>query len=576
MTQEKSRIDSFDVFVGSSPLKSPSPKQLEKWNILVCSDLGYVSLQPAPVRISEWNEFMASRNIVLSGIVENRLSDDNKPLYIEFPVKSMKDLDTDGIIGNAAPFSAYSRTVFALQQLIDRKTNTTDAVTLIKKAGLPPAEEIRVAGLLASQPGAPGQKPKAKPRQDSSIDKILSMVDGTSSAGDGTSSAGDGPSSHVETVSAGGLHGITDALFKSVAETDKTTFDEASVNAYIEVCRKKLNDQIEALTKQPFFTCRKASWNCFMELAKVIGRNKEVCLSVVSAPRQDMEDAVASPKVLAACMENGFAPDIIVWDYETSFTNASMDAMTRVAKAAEQYKCMVIAPLSMEDPLFQNLSGRSSVTHLFEEVRFLPFKKLRTEPASRCLCLCGPDLSPVLTGKTAQGRCCWFVAIRWAEMLLGDNNPFAARDTKPSVESVFFQEDIFSSDVAPSVVQEAFGMGLTFFEQSFSKASLDKAVSVIGREQAADSYSSFLFNLVVNRMIRLAGIQLLAAESAQKSREDVATVLERFLLKELRAYGAVSAEGQVTARAASDGKIVVDVNSDVMVSGYPVRFTFSF
>jgi hypothetical protein len=253
-----------------------------------------------------------------------------------------------------------------------------------------------------------------------------------------------------------------------------------------------------------------------------------------------------------------------------------MDAMARVAKAAEQYKCMVIAPLSMEDPLFQNLSGRGSVMHLFEEVRFLPFKKLRTEPASRCLCFCGPDLSHALPVRTAQGRCCWFIAIRWAEMLLGDNNPFAARDTNPSIESVFSQEDIFRSDVAPSVVQEAFGMGLTFFEQSFSKASLDKAVSVIGREQAADSYSSFLFNLVVNRMIRLAGIQLLAAEGAQKSREDVATVLERFLLKELRAYGAVSAEGQVTARAAGEGKIVVDVNSDVTVSGYPVRFTFSF
>jgi hypothetical protein len=569
MTQEKSPIDSFDVSVGSSPLKSPSPKQLEKWNILVCSDLGYVSLKPAPVRISEWNEFMASRNIVLSGIVENRLSEDNKPLYIEFPVKSMKDLDTDGIIGTAVPFSAYSRTVFALQQLVDRKTNITDAVSLIKKAGLPQAEEIRVAGILAPQPGAQGQKPKAKPPQGSSIDKILSMVDGTSSAGDGTSS-------NTETVSAGGLHGITDALFKSVADTDKATFDESSVNAYIESCRKKLNDQVEALTKQPFFTCRKASWNCFMELAKVIGRKKEVCLSVVSAPRQDMEDALASPKVLASCMESGFAPDIIVWDYETTFTNASMDAMARVAKAAEQYKCMVIAPLSMEDPLFQNLSGRSSVTHLFEEVRFLPFKKLRTEPASRCLCLCGPDLSHALPGKTAQGRCCWFVAIRWAEMLLGDNNPFAARDTKPSVESVFFQEDIFSSDVAPSVVQEASNMGLTLFEQSFSKASLDKAVSIIGREQAADSYSSFLFNLVVSRMIRLAGIQLLTAEGAQKSREDVATVLQRFLFKELRAYDVVSAEGQVTASAAGDGKIVVDVNSDVTVSGYPVRFTFSF
>jgi hypothetical protein len=44
----------------------------------------------------------------------------------------------------------------------------------------------------------------------------------------------------------------------------------------------------------------------------------------------------------------------------------------------------------------------------------------------------------------------------------------------------------------------------------------------------------------------------------------------------LQAYGVMTAGSQVTATAGDDSKIIVDVDSDATVSGFPVRFTFSF
>jgi hypothetical protein len=286
-----------------------------------------------------------------------------------------------------------------------------------------------------------------------------------------------------------------------------------------------------------------------------------------------MEDTFG--QILSSCMENGAAPDIVVWDYGVSFTNADMEAMARIAATADKYKCMVIAPLFMDDPLLTGLSERNSIAHFFDEVRFLPLKKLRTDTAVRCLCLCGPGLLPLDQSSVSGGNCCWFVATRWTEMLLGNGDPFSAKDARPPVESVFSQDALFGCDVAAAVAREASAIGLTLFEQSVGRATLDKAVSVIDSEHAAESYTSMLFNLVVNRSVRLAGVRLLA-EGARGGKKDVASILEQFLRTELSAYGAISQDHQVTATVGDDDTISVDVNSDVTVSGHPVRFTFSF
>jgi hypothetical protein len=587
-TREKSQIDSFNVSLGATPVRSPSsspafspapgePRQsLEKWNILVCSDLGYVSMKPRQVRIAEWNEFMAGQGIVLSGTIGTPSAGEKKPAYVEFPVKSMKDLSLDNIMANAAPFSAYSRTVFSLQQLVDGKTNVADASALIKKAGLPAEDETLVLGLLAprQRPATPQKKPSAG-KQNSSIDNILSMVDGTSSLGDGTSSQGDGPSSKSDTTASPAPLKVTNALFKSVSGPETAEFDAKAVGACVSTFQSKLQHLGNALKRQAFFAARTSSWNCLSIMAKVIGRKKEATLSVVSAPPQDMEENL--PQILAACMESGAAPDLVVWDFDVSFTNASTDALARIAAAADRYKCVAVAPLAMEDPLFSGVSGRESIAHLFEEVRMLPFKKLRTDPSSRCLCLCGPGLSSSGGIGMISGNSCWFVAIRWLEMLLGENDPFSVKDPRPPFESVFSQDEpSFSCTIASSVALEAAAMGLTLFDRAPDRASLDKAVTVIASDQAAESYTSMLFNLLVNRSIRNAGIRLLAEDLRQKSRVEAAAALEKFLRAELSACGVISNESRVTAAVLEEDKISIEVESGTTVSGHRVSFSFSF
>jgi hypothetical protein len=552
LKKEKSQIDSFNVSLGPSSPIQPHTKQLEPWNILVCSDLGFVSKKPLQVRIAEWNEFMASQGIALSGSVSNILSNNGKPVFIEYPVKTMKDFSAESIVANVPAFAAWSRASLALQQLLDGKTSLRDALAMVGKAGLPVEEASRIAAMLAPLQGGRPQKPKDLPKakpQGSSVDRILSMVDSKPLPG---KDPDNNPSS------------LTDALFQSVSGGAEQ-FDKAGISAYVAGIGQKLQEQAAAVMARDFFKSRFLSWQSLTELAKVIGRKKEVVVSVVSSPAQTMQDRLG--EALGACMEAGTAPDVIVWDYDVTFTNASMEALATVAAAAERYKCMVVAPLCMDDPLLAGISARQSVLHFFDDVRFLPYKKLRDDTAARCLCLCAPSLAD---GAKSE----WFAVIRWAEMLISAGDPFTAKQQQRPVESVFSGAPVFSQAVSPAVAAEAAAMGLTLFEETLDKATLNRAVTVAGPDSVAEHFRSFCFNLLINRMARLSGIQILLY-GAQKSKEEVAAVLEEFLEKELSACGIAVSGKTASVTVENNVAIVIAINSDVTVSGHPARFTFT-
>jgi predicted component of type VI protein secretion system len=553
LKKEKSQIDSFNVSLGpSSPIKSKTT-QLEPWNILVCSDLGFVSKKPQQVRIAEWNEFVGAQGIVLSGSVNSMLFNSGKPLFIEYPVKTMKDFSAESVLANVPAFAAWSRTCSALQQLLDGKTSREEAVSMIGKASLPAEEYSRIMRLLETHTGKKPEKPAASPASKpavSSVDKILSMVDVKPLPGKGPDNS---PSS------------LTDALFQSVSGGAEQV-DKAGISVYVAQCRQKLQEQTATVMAQDFFKGRFSSWQGLTQLAKVIGRKKEMTVSVVSSPAQTMQDRLG--EALGACMEAGAAPDVIVWDYDVTFTNASMETMAALAAAAEKYKCMVVAPLCMDDPLLTGISGRKSVVHFFDDLRFLPYKKLRENTAARCLCLCAPSLA------ANEAKSEWFAAIRWAEMIIGDCDPFAAKQQRRPAESVFSGAPVFSPAVSTGVSVEAAAMGLTLFEETLEKAALDKAVTVAGPDSVSERYTSFCFNLLVNRVARLSGIKILLC-GLQKNKEEIAAVLEEFLEKELSACG-ISASGKsVSVTVENNEAIVIEINSDVTVSGHPARFTFT-
>ncbi len=562
MDDPKSPIDSFNVTLGSSPAARPTVRHVEPWNILVCSDLGFASTKPQQARIAEWNEFMRSQNIVFSGTVENTLTAAGKPLYVEYPLQSMKDFSSGTVEKTVPELASFSSVLVALQRLLEGKTGCADAASMVKGAGLPVEEERRVLGMLGPAPGAPKPKPQEK-SSDSPIDRILSMV--------GPASAAPGPADRPHSGAGAAVAG---ALFHAVVDAPET-YDKAKVSAYVVECAARLNNQSAAIAARPFYAMRMASWNCLMTLAKMVGRQTSASITVFSAPAEDMPGRLA--QVLAWCMEAGEPPDIIVWDYDVSFSNASVDVIAAMAEAAERYKCMVIAPIAAADPLLDSISGRSSVSHLFEDVRFLPYKKLRENTHTRCLCLCGPALvfPGAKDGPLHQHcRSPWYAVTRWAEMLLVENNPFGARPSQPAAESIFSGGPGFAERIAPGIAAEAAGMGLTLFSDSPEGKTLDKAVTVISGDEVDKSFTSFTFNLLVNRVIRLCGIRVLAAGAGEK-KEDIAAALQEFVRRDLAACGIASGGGAVNASAQGAEAITMAVDSETAISGYRVRFSFS-
>ncbi len=557
MEKQKSPIESFNVSLGSSPASRPVAQHLERWNILVCSDLGFASTKPQQARIAEWNEFMRSQNIVLSGTVQNTLTTAGKPLYVEYPLQSMKDFSASSVEKTIPQLAVFATVLSALQQLLDGKIGCADALATISRAGLPAEEERRILGMLVPAPVAPKQRSQAKPT-GSSVDRILSMVDPASAASD----------------AAGRPQSAPEALFGAVFDAPELC-DKAKVSAYVAECNARLHDQSAAIVAQPFFALRMASWTCLMMLAKVVGRQKSASITVFSASAEDMPGSLA--QVLGRCMDAGEAPDIVVWDYDVSFTNASIDVMAAVAEAAERYKCMVIAPIASADPLLDGISGRSSVLHMFEDVRFLPYKKLRENTPTRCLCLCAPPLvfpGPQNGSPHQNCRSPWYAAIRWAEMLLLEDNPYGALPPQPAAESVFCEGPVFVERIAPGVATEAAAMGLTLFTDSPDLPTLGKAVSVISRDKVDDSFTSFAFNLLVNRVIRLCGIRVLAAGAGEK-KDDVATAVHDLVQREFAASGIPSGGGAVKASVQGAEAIHIEVNSETAISGHRVRFSFS-
>ncbi|HMD67382.1 MAG TPA: hypothetical protein VKF42_00790, partial [Chitinivibrionales bacterium] len=354
--------------------------------------------------------------------------------------------------------------------------------------------------------------------------------------------------------------GFTEALVETVSGPQEN-FNKKELSGYIDECERRLQTQTDAILNQPFFSMRKASWTWLMTLAKAVGRKPEAQVTVYSAEISDMPDTFG--RVLGECVKQGFPPDIVIWDFDVSFANAHVEAIAVVAAAADQYKCMVIAPLSADEPLQSGISGRETVAYLFDDDRFLPYKKLRQDLHARCLCLCAPPL--------AGGRAAWFAAVRWAEMLLLDNDPVAARSQAARGESIFSGGQVFAYSVTPGIAAEAAAMGLTFFEET--QARFDRAATVVSAEAADAGFTSLCFNLFVNRVIRRCGACLLSAGSGAK-RDEVAAALVEQVRRECAACGIASGGDAVSAHE-SDGAIEVSVDSETEIAGHPVRFSFS-
>ncbi|MGB7566383.1 MAG: hypothetical protein WBM07_00870 [Chitinivibrionales bacterium] len=563
MNEKKSPIQSFGVSLGSAPAPSPTAQRLEPWNVLICSDLGFTSSQPEPLRIAEWNEFMGSRKIIVSGTVENILEHGGKPFFIEHALSSMKDFSAEAMLEKAGFLSGYASVYSALAQLIKGKSDETEALEAVEESGMPALEQSRVRSLLRGPRPPVSERLKEKtPR--TGIDKILSMVDF------GENDTEEKPALPAQNAS--------EAFIATLAAGSGPGFQKGPLEVYISGLGKKLQDQVKAIQMQPFFAARRASWQCLMDCARAIGRKNEIALRVFSAPFEEMGGNFA--RVLENCMESSAVPDIIVWDFGVSFTSADMELLAKIAETADQFKCALLAPLSMDDGFFKGISQLDSLAPVLEDVRLLPFKKLRANPASRCLCLCAPDMRFPGKEKSAEAqdamitaRSGWALLERWIESLLNSSDPFAITNP-PDQENKLLEDAVFCESIPPHISVEASRAGITLFDKLPVAMTIDRASTVIDSESAGSAYSSLAFNILVNRVARLS-VMRLSLSAPHKSKEDAAKDLCVFLQKELTPYYVLSSPDQVTVGIGKEGEIELVINSDVKVSGFPAQFSFS-
>jgi hypothetical protein len=563
MSEEKSPIQSFGVSLGSSPAPSSSAQQLEPWNILVCSDLGFKSTQPELLRIADWNEFIGSKKIALSGTVENTIERDGKPFFIELALSSIKDFTSEVLLEKIGFLSGYARVYFALTQLLDGKIKPDDALEGVEVSGLPPAEKARIRSLLGTQNSDLPIKPQEK-TQRTGINSILSMVDF------GENKPEEIPESSTQKAS--------DAFITSITASSGQSFQKGPVQVYVNSLKAKIQEQVVTIQKQPFFASPKASWQCLMDLARTIGRNKEIHLSAFSGTPHEMEENFTL--ALESSIETATVPDIILWDFYADFTTASIDRLTKIAQAVDQCKSVILVPISTTDDFLDNCSKRESIVTLLQDLRYLPYKKFRSNPSSRCVSLVGPSIQfPGVTRldivPDADQAACggWALLSQWISSIISKSDPFSITNDILQ-DSVLFDLAKFSLKISRGISEEAALAGLTLLDTSPISLVFDRAVSAIDSEKAGAAYSSLGFNILVNRVARLA-VMRLSMSASQASKENAAKDLCLFLQKELTPYHVLSSPDQVSASVGQSGEIELTVNSEVSVSGFPAQFSFS-
>jgi len=505
--------------------------QSDPWNILVCTDLGFCTESPVKLTAAGFPEFMLGHPAEINGPIEC----DGISFYLEYRAASLEDYSSKAIQRRVPQISALVAAAAAVDAF-SAGTISRDALIAALSAAQTPGALIK--RLSVSQ----AQAPKAsKPRAAASVDRILGMM---AVAPESDSSPASG----------------TDALMEAVSTRDAEINPEDLAEVRRQISRR-ISDLTHAVLALPAFRARQGAWRALKRLLKAIGRDTSVTVSLCSAPA--MATRGSFDDLLSACAHAGSPADIVLFDHPCDLSTAAVEEFSALARTAEQHKCCVIAPLAPDDALFLEIDRFDTLRPVFEEQRFLPLKRLRAAVESRNIMLCGPDF--LLPGSDECAVSAPWFAVTWmAEALLAGRFPWEIVWPTAFSSDTTADAPAFVVQVPERLVHEAgdFG-GLMLFSQHKGRMRHDHLYSVVDNDAASPLYTHLGMNLLVNRVMRCAGEP--GPASAIKSR----------LAHELIRLGCIASEDAITVTG-KDGRISIDVTSDVILSDQPVRFAFDF
>jgi hypothetical protein len=553
MEKGKTPIQSTAVSLQSQTPRggSAAPIHGDSWNVLICGDFGFASHKPQRVHISEWNDFMVQSRVILSGNVPDCCSGQEKQVFVDYTVDSMRDFSAPAIEKRAALLAPFHETITVLNDLLEGKITPDRAVERIEQTALPSVRKRAILGLLGKKsPSAPAPLPRTQ-QGTAHIDSLLAMVD----------MPVQGEATGVQTP----VSDASSALFTAVTGGSAIIIPRHELQEQRESCESVVKRQVEQIIRAEFFSKRYASWSCLKEVIGTIGRTKGITVSVFSCGHESMADALA--QVLQSSSEQGLPPDIVLIDDEYSFSNADISRLETMAQAASDNMCSVVAAIDSHDALFSGIESRDTLAQFFDDLRFLPFKKLRSNPLSRCLTLCGPKGTPG-DEEAVAASAGWRVLFSWVNAFLSGQPLFEC--TQDQTGTPMSASPAVA--IPMPIVKEAAEWGLTLFS-SVAEASVP-AATLVDDQAANPAYSRFGYNLAVNRMGRLIA-RVVAATRESAAGERLTDTIKAPVIRQLASYDLLSSDTAVSVEIDDRGPVTVIVDSEKTVCGYPLYLQVS-
>jgi hypothetical protein len=546
MNKDESPIHSTNVSLGApgNTAGAQTRSTLQPWDILICSDLGFVAARPEPVTAATLNELIVSKNVTISGTVSEKLPPEIQPFHIEYTISDIKDL-TPMSIAERLPYLQNLRVASLLLDDIARnRVPAADGFRRLSSMQLP-QPIVRMLGTII--PADTASAARTPPATASRIDSILSMIDAPEITASPTAAA---PTPPADFAAALTLASQT-AFSPSAILTCKDSVDTLVLSL------------ASAVVQQPFFRAAVASWNGLKTILKAIGRNRSINVFVHSAPYDAAQRHFAD--ALGGCGSQSGAPDVAVWDYPALTDTATMQQLEQVAEIADHYKCVVVTSLDPNDDLYAKTLARHPLRPLLEQPAYIPLRRLQAEASSRCLAICAPEatVQRATDGQSIPIGGAWLLTLQWITSIIEAGAPFHLQNS-----SLLALDNFAFPKISSETVFEANRAGLTLLRPGSTTTPR------VCLADADSPYGHLLFNLAVNRTARLAA-SWMGAQPASMPCSEAAPALEQLLRTELEPYNILSSDEALSVD--TDGtNLQITVNSTSTVAGFAVKFQFSF
>lgn len=538
MEEEKSPIHSTSVSMGvlSGTKNAKQVTAAKPSTLFVIGDFGYRSNTVQKVSASQWADFFQANTFEVACSIENDLPEYVKPFYLEYTVESINDFSLQAIIDKTTNLSPYKRALQTAEQLRASRISRSDAFTQIENLQLPAPLKNKILTGLALTPTR--DRPSGNPHQ---IDSILSLMDipGATPAEPPTK---------------------TDDFIDAITAPDSSTPDYEKVNILLSSILKAT---AESIRKADRFTELATSWTSLKNLLKIAGRDQSIQIFCVSCAREDASELLPE---LMNTLSDELVPDLILWNFDYTFSTASLQELEQVAMVADKYKSVLCTSVSKDDTVNKELFSTQPARIIMQQEAMIPYNRFRNSSAARSCVLCAaPAYKDAVANDFTLASGAWVITAQWVHAIVEAVTPFCWPRRIQSVNGFGITEKI-----SDSRIEEVGEYGITLAENSDFLHAV-RPVSVLNISERSP-YRSAGFNMLVNRTARLTAMWV--ASGAGSNDQDAAVQLKDFLVTNLKPYHILSTDNalsvEITNRVAT-----IDFDSTYSIDDYAIYFQFT-